>query len=56
MLIDAVFALTGCDRDAVTTFIRRLYLAASDTSPALARRLGNLNLAPPCRLLQDNGG
>ena len=25
--VDAVVALTGCDRDSVTTFIRRLYLA-----------------------------
>jgi hypothetical protein len=25
--IEAVVALTGCDRDAVTLFIRRLYLA-----------------------------
>ena len=25
--IDAVVALTGCDRDAVTVFIRSLYLA-----------------------------
>jgi hypothetical protein len=25
--IDAVVALTGCDREAVATFIRRLYLA-----------------------------
>jgi len=24
--VDAVVALTGCDRDAVTIFIRRLYL------------------------------
>jgi hypothetical protein len=25
--VDAVVALTGCDRDAVIVFIRRLYLA-----------------------------
>jgi hypothetical protein len=25
--IDAVMVLTDCDRDAITTFIRRLYLA-----------------------------
>jgi hypothetical protein len=25
--VDAVVALTGCDRDAATAFIRRLYLA-----------------------------
>ena len=25
--VEAVVALTGCDRDAVTDFIRRLYLA-----------------------------
>jgi hypothetical protein len=25
--VDAVVALTGCDRDAVAIFIRRLYLA-----------------------------
>jgi hypothetical protein len=25
--VDAVVALTGCDRDAAITFIRRLYLA-----------------------------
>jgi hypothetical protein len=25
--VEAVIALTGCDREAVTSFIRRLYLA-----------------------------
>jgi hypothetical protein len=25
--VDAIVALTGCDRNAVTTYIRRLYLA-----------------------------
>ena len=25
--VDAIVALTNCDRDAVTSFIRRLYLA-----------------------------
>jgi len=52
--VDAVIALTGCDRDALTIFIRKLYLdGVRDPTrltfkglPALARGCANRLPAP----------